>query len=102
MQANSFILVRYIYTFCFCACIVRLVAKKKNEGEEMEGHLKKGEIFNGKKSRTLRHYSVVFRCMINGVIFYSKLWRVCKRQSNGPDLSQPLRYNGHVYWSALW
>lgn len=76
--------------------------KKKNEGEEMEGHLKKGEIFNGKKSRTLRHYSVVFRCMINGVIFYSKLWRVCKRQSNGPDLSQPLRYNGHVYWSALW
>lgn len=77
-------------------------SKKKNEGEEMEGHLKKGEIFNGKKSRTLRHYSVVFRCMINGVIFYSKLWRVCKRQSNGPDLSQPLRYNGHVYWSALW
>lgn len=40
MQANSFILVRYIYTCCFCACIVRLVAKK-NEGEEMEGHLKK-------------------------------------------------------------
>lgn len=101
MQANSFILVRYIYTCCFCACIVRLVAKK-NEGEEMEGHFKKGEIFNGKKSRTLRHYSVIFRCMINGVIFYSKLWRVCKRQSNGPDLSQPLRYNGHVYWSALW
>lgn len=44
----------------------------------MEGYLKKGEIFNGKKSCILRYYSVVFRCMINGVIFYSKLWCVCK------------------------
>lgn len=70
-------MVRYIYICCFCVCIVRLVVKK-NEGEEMEGYLKKGEIFNGKKSCILRYYSVVFRCMINGVIFYSKLWCVCK------------------------
>lgn len=54
MQANSFILVRYIYTFCFCACIVRLVAKKKNEGEEMEGHLKKRRNFQWKEKSYIK------------------------------------------------